>query len=186
MPRSVKKGPFIEERLLGRLQAMNARGEKRVIRTWGRRRLSLLEPLLPYAERVDVYLKGRALPSFYAIKLPGITFVVGLSGWTSQRWTSSASFDLLVAPTTDTAASARALAVLREAFSISAADLAARLSIDPPAATKLLASLCAEGRCIYDVEARTYRHRELFAKPKVVLTVVPEGQTTLKVSGGAQ
>jgi len=27
--------------------------------------------------------------------------------------------------------------------------------------------------------------RELFAKPKVVLTVVPEGQTTLKVSGGA-
>ena len=28
--------------------------------------------------------------------------------------------------------------------------------------------------------------RELFAKPKVVLTVVPEGQTTLKVSGGAQ
>ena len=36
MPRSVKKGPFIEERLLGRLQAMNARGEKRVIRTWSR------------------------------------------------------------------------------------------------------------------------------------------------------
>jgi small subunit ribosomal protein S19 len=36
MPRSVKKGPFIEERLLGRLQMMNARGEKRVIRTWSR------------------------------------------------------------------------------------------------------------------------------------------------------
>jgi small subunit ribosomal protein S19 len=36
MPRSVKKGPFIEDRLLGRLQMMNARGEKRVIRTWSR------------------------------------------------------------------------------------------------------------------------------------------------------
>ena len=49
---------------------------------WGRKRLSLLEPLLPFAERVDVYLKGRALPTFYAVKLPGVTFVLGLSGWT--------------------------------------------------------------------------------------------------------
>jgi hypothetical protein len=30
--------------------------ERRVIRTWGRRRLALTEPLLPYAEEVDVYL----------------------------------------------------------------------------------------------------------------------------------
>jgi small subunit ribosomal protein S19 len=36
MPRSVKKGPFIEERLLTRLMQMNARGEKRVIKTWSR------------------------------------------------------------------------------------------------------------------------------------------------------
>ena len=36
MPRSVKKGPFIEARLLGRLEMMNARGEKRVLRTWSR------------------------------------------------------------------------------------------------------------------------------------------------------
>src|SRR5262249_33954425 len=31
--------------------------EKRVIRTWGRRRLRLLEAILPWAERVDIYLK---------------------------------------------------------------------------------------------------------------------------------
>lgn len=36
MPRSVKKGPFIQERLLQRLELMNARGEKRVIKTWSR------------------------------------------------------------------------------------------------------------------------------------------------------
>jgi small subunit ribosomal protein S19 len=36
MPRSVKKGPFIQERLLHRLELMNARGEKRVIKTWSR------------------------------------------------------------------------------------------------------------------------------------------------------
>jgi len=36
MGRSVKKGPFIEERLLQRLELMNARGERRVIKTWSR------------------------------------------------------------------------------------------------------------------------------------------------------
>ncbi|HET9947403.1 MAG TPA: 30S ribosomal protein S19 [Longimicrobiales bacterium] len=36
MPRSVKKGPFIEEKLLRKIEAMNARGEKKVIKTWSR------------------------------------------------------------------------------------------------------------------------------------------------------
>ncbi len=36
MPRSVKKGPFIEERLMGRIEEMNARNEKKVIKTWSR------------------------------------------------------------------------------------------------------------------------------------------------------
>jgi small subunit ribosomal protein S19 len=34
--RSLKKGPFVEPRLLGRIQAMNASGEKHVIKTWSR------------------------------------------------------------------------------------------------------------------------------------------------------
>ncbi|MEI7761331.1 MAG: 30S ribosomal protein S19 [Thermoleophilia bacterium] len=36
MSRSSKKGPFIDERLLGRIEAMNAINEKRMIRTWSR------------------------------------------------------------------------------------------------------------------------------------------------------
>jgi hypothetical protein len=150
--------------------------EKRVIRTWGRRRLSLLEPLLPFAERVDVYLKGRALPSFYAVKLPGVTFVLGLSGWTSQRWTSTASFDLLVAPEKPTTAKDKALAILKEHYSASASDVASALSIELPVAIQVLTSLCAEGRCIYDVESRAYRHRELFAKPIDLAKVYPPDQ----------
>jgi small subunit ribosomal protein S19 len=34
--RSSKKGPFVQDRLLGRIEAMNATGEKRMIRTWSR------------------------------------------------------------------------------------------------------------------------------------------------------
>jgi small subunit ribosomal protein S19 len=36
MTRSSKKGPFVEERLLTRIKAMNESGEKRPVRTWSR------------------------------------------------------------------------------------------------------------------------------------------------------
>ena len=36
MSRSSKKGPFVDARLLGRIEAMNATREKRIIRTWSR------------------------------------------------------------------------------------------------------------------------------------------------------
>jgi len=36
MPRSVKKGPFIDEKLLRKVELMNARNERTVIRTWSR------------------------------------------------------------------------------------------------------------------------------------------------------
>ena len=36
MSRSLKKGPFVEPRLLARIEAMNAAGEKTVIKTWSR------------------------------------------------------------------------------------------------------------------------------------------------------
>ena len=36
MSRSLKKGPFVQERLLSRIQKMNERGEKKVLKTWSR------------------------------------------------------------------------------------------------------------------------------------------------------
>jgi small subunit ribosomal protein S19 len=36
MSRSLKKGPFIHPKLLQRVEAMNQKGEKKVIRTWSR------------------------------------------------------------------------------------------------------------------------------------------------------
>ena len=37
MARSVKKGPFVDEHLLKKVQVMNSGHEKRVVRTWSRR-----------------------------------------------------------------------------------------------------------------------------------------------------
>ena len=36
MSRSIKKGPFIQDALLQRVQAMNAKNEKKVVKTWSR------------------------------------------------------------------------------------------------------------------------------------------------------
>ncbi len=37
MPRSLKKGPYIEEKLLHKIDELNRGGEKKVIKTWSRR-----------------------------------------------------------------------------------------------------------------------------------------------------
>ena len=37
MPRSLKKGPFVDDHLLAKVDVQNAKGTKNVIRTWSRR-----------------------------------------------------------------------------------------------------------------------------------------------------
>lgn len=140
--------------------------EPRSVRTWGRRRLRLLEPLLPYATQVDVFLKGRALPSFYAVELPGVTWVLGLTGWSTQRFTGTGGFDLLtpdapVAP----GLKERVLAVLRERQAASVEALAQAVGADKPDTSRALFHLCRAGMTIFDVQRREYRHRELFETP---------------------
>jgi small subunit ribosomal protein S19 len=36
MSRSLKKGPYVEPKLLRKIEEMNARGDKKVIKTWSR------------------------------------------------------------------------------------------------------------------------------------------------------
>ncbi|TKJ40424.1 30S ribosomal protein S19 [candidate division LCP-89 bacterium B3_LCP] len=42
MPRSVKKGPFIDSKLLQKVEKLNTSGHKKVIKTWARR--SMIPP----------------------------------------------------------------------------------------------------------------------------------------------
>ena len=42
MPRSLKKGPFVDQNLLTKIQGMNESGKKKVIKTWSRR--SMITP----------------------------------------------------------------------------------------------------------------------------------------------
>ena len=37
MPRSTKKGPFVDEKLMAKIERMNSTDDKQIIRTWSRR-----------------------------------------------------------------------------------------------------------------------------------------------------
>jgi hypothetical protein len=140
--------------------------ERKVIRVWGRRRLKLIEGLLPFAESVQVYLKGRGLPSFYGVQLPSMTFVLGLSSFSESSFTGTGGFDLL---TDSVAADDRwlepAVDLLRGRYHVSARELAVSLGVDEAVSTRVLVRLCRIGRCMFDIESRRYRHRELFEVP---------------------
>jgi hypothetical protein len=140
--------------------------ELRTVRTWGRRRLSLIEPLLPFATSVDIYLKGRGLPSFYAVKLPDLTFVLGLSGWTEQNWTGASSFDLLSDQTPlKPELIERVFTLLKSCVHASPKQLADSLHEKVDVVWRACERLCRQGRAIFDVESRDFRHRELFEQP---------------------
>lgn len=68
MSRSLKKGPYVEERLLTRVQAMNARNEKEVLRTWSR--ASVIFPDF-IGHTIAVYNGRRHIPVFISENMVG-------------------------------------------------------------------------------------------------------------------
>lgn len=43
MPRSIKKGPFVDDHLMHKVEIMNTSGEKKILKTWSRRSTILPE-----------------------------------------------------------------------------------------------------------------------------------------------
>jgi len=68
MSRSTKKGPYVEAKLLLKVQRMNESGEKRVIRTWSR--ASTVVPDF-IGHNFEVHNGKRFLPVFVTEELVG-------------------------------------------------------------------------------------------------------------------
>ena len=132
------------------------------IRIWGRRRLLILERLIPIANKFTVYLLGSGLPSFYVADLGDMTFTLGLSGWTANDWSRLGAFDLM-APRTevDEFTQARVFNALKETWQESAESLAQRLELDRSVVLAALGAYTQAGRVIYDMSQGVYRVREL-------------------------
>jgi hypothetical protein len=140
--------------------------EAEVIRVWGRRRLHILERLIPVARRFTVHLLGTGLPSFYVADLGEMSFTLGLSGWTANDWSRAGNFDLL-APRAevDELTKRRVFDELRREWSATPAELASRLKLERPVVLGALGAYTQAGRAIFDLNKRVYRARELSREP---------------------
>jgi len=68
MARSIKKGPYAEQKLLRRVQQMNDRGDKRVLRTWSRRSTIFPEMV---GHTIAVYDGRKHVPVFVTENMVG-------------------------------------------------------------------------------------------------------------------
>lgn len=140
--------------------------EHHEIRVWGRRRIHILERLIPVASRFTVHLLGTGMPSFYVADLGDMTFTLGLSGWTANDWSNSGNFDLM-APRAevDNDTKLRVFNALKENWLESPDALAKRLGLDRSAVLGALSAYTQAGRAIFDLDKQVYRVRELSREP---------------------
>jgi small subunit ribosomal protein S19 len=68
MSRSLKKGPYVEQRLLARVQTMNSKNEKQVLKTWSR--ASVIFPDF-IGHTIAVYNGRKHIPVFISENMVG-------------------------------------------------------------------------------------------------------------------
>jgi len=68
MPRSLKKGPFVDDHLMRKVEAQNSTGGKAVIRTWSRRSMIVPEML---GHTIAVHDGRKHVPVFVTEQMVG-------------------------------------------------------------------------------------------------------------------
>jgi hypothetical protein len=138
----------------------------RVVRVWGRRRLLLLRRMLPFVEKVDVYLLGSGLPSFWVLRAGDMTLTLGLTGFTAANWSQAVSFDLLLPRKTQTGQPLETvMSHLARVWLAGTKDLAKATGLKGAALLEALQLGCQQGRLMYDLAADVYRLRPLMEGP---------------------
>jgi hypothetical protein len=136
--------------------------EEKTIRLWGRRRLLILERLIPIAKKFTVHLLGTGMPSFYVADLGDMSFTLGLSGWTANDWSKAGNFDLMASRAdVDEWTQKIIFDGLRENWLETADSLSQRLNLSRTAVQGALSAYTQAGRVIYDLNKKVYRVREL-------------------------
>jgi hypothetical protein len=134
----------------------------REVKVWGRRRLLVLARVLPLADRIDVHLLGSGLPSIWVVYMGELRFVLALSGWTANDFSSGSNLELLtghfavdhrvVDLTADALARARQATV---------ADLMIATKASRAAQMSALHRLAKQGQAVFDYGSNRFRYRQI-------------------------
>lgn len=136
------------------------------IRVWGRDRLRVLERLLPIADGVDVYLLGTGLPSFWVVRMGEMRLILGLSGWTTNDWTSASAMEAIAPPVELSESTLLDVAeTFKENPTLSLEQIQSRVSHDAATVAAALNRLALLGQVIHDLSAGVYRWRQVMPTP---------------------
>lgn len=146
------------------------------IRIWGTRRLLVLARLLPLVESIDVHLLATGLPSFWVMRMGDMTFTLGLSGWTTNDWSSGSALDLLQPPR---AASPGLVIRAADSMKTRRAATLAQVQADTLEPDRFLVEaamrqLAQSGQLIYDFPAERFRYRQIMSQPLGEAQLGPE------------
>ncbi|MBM7067289.1 SWIM zinc finger family protein [Actibacterium sp. 188UL27-1] len=136
------------------------------IRLWGRRRLLILERLIPIARSFDLYLLGSGMPTFVVADLGPMKFTLGLSGWTSSDWSRAGQFDLL-APRKRIGIDSRTRVFdsLSSRWLGNTAEIVNDTGLDRSEVGAALTILAQNGRAMYDLDKQVWRYRDVTREP---------------------
>lgn len=130
------------------------------IKVWGRRRLFALARVLPLADKVEVRLFGNGLPSVWIAHLGEMRFVLALSGWTANDWTSGGNLQLLrSAARPEEAVTTKVASYLEVERIARVGDLALAANTSSDRVLASLFQLSTEGQVVYDFAADRFRYR---------------------------
>ena len=154
--------------------------QAKLIRLWGRRRLSLLKRLLPHTDSVSVSILGQGMPSYWTLTGRGFHFTFAMTGFSQANWSQSLNFDLLLPKRPQQNALADVsktddsdLQRLTEQLMKSPSTVKELVSQDNSGATanhysqihQLLLSGTQQGFIRYDIASRRYYYRPLTQTP---------------------
>ena len=136
------------------------------IRVWGRRRLHILERLIPVARKFSVHLLGTGMPSFFVADLGDMAFTLGLSGWTANDWSTAGNFDLMTSrEEVDEVSRHRVYERLKAQQFETPGQISGSLGMERSLVLSALSAYAQAGRAIFDLNKGVYRLRELTREP---------------------
>ncbi len=137
-----------------------------ITRVWGRRRLMMLQNILPYADEIEVNLLGNALPSFWTLKSESMSFCLGLTGFTTSNWSQALNFDLMLPRSNDNKIVGSLQKAMQKHWLMDFTQLSEWLVKEGglSSAEDLQAALqtaCQQGWLMFDMAKQVYRYRPL-------------------------
>ncbi len=140
--------------------------QAKVIRLWGRRRLSLLKRCLPFAETIEVQVLGNGMPSFWILGGKGMSLTLAITGFTASNWAQALNFDLLLPRRTDTVAELKTVVdKLKQVYVSTLDDLMQATKLNEQTCRTALQQASQQGLVIFDLAHDVYRYRPLTERP---------------------